>query len=132
MDQLPDWVSMVNVNLSDHEVRLQVIEAILSKTVDFDDMEYAWPGESLRQVQQYDIRTAPERQAARIDNHDQRLWAIEHRLLLMEVDARERAEMMVQRMDQLERDLVRSIELTGQFGEYLSELRNAIKGAGSL
>ena len=89
MDQLPDWVSMVNVNLSDHEVRLQVIEAILSKTVDFDDMEYAWEGESLRQVQQYDIRTAPERQAARIDNHDQRLRAIEHRLLLIEVEIRE-------------------------------------------
>ena len=40
--------------------------------------------------------------------------------------------MMVQRMDQLEGYLVRSFELTGQFGEYLSELRNAIKGAGSL
>ena len=89
MDQLPDWVSMVNVNLSDHEVRLQVIEAILSKTVDFDDMEYAWEGESLRQVQQYDIRTAPERQAARIDNHDQRLRAMEHRLMLMEIELRE-------------------------------------------
>ena len=89
MDQLPDWVSMVNVNLSDHEVRLQVIEAILSKTVDFDDFEYAWPGESLRQVQQYDLRTSSDRQAARMDNHDQRLRAIEHRLLLIEVEIRE-------------------------------------------
>ena len=89
MDQLPDWVSMVNVNLSDHEVRLNVIESVLNQTVDFDDMEYAWEGESLRQVQQYDIRTAPERQAARLDNHDQRLRAIEHRLLSIEVALRD-------------------------------------------
>lgn len=129
MDQTPDWVSMVNTNLVDHETRLNVIENILGQTVDFDDFEYAMPGDTLRQVQQYDLRTSSDRQAARMDNHDQRLRAIEHRLLLMEVDARERAEMMVQRMDQLERGLVRSIELTGQFGEYLSELRNAIKGA---
>lgn len=80
---------MVNVNLSDHEMRLRVIETILNQTVDFDDLEYTIPGESLRQVQQYDVRTAPERQAARIDNHDQRLRAIEHRLLLIEVEIRE-------------------------------------------
>lgn len=89
MEQTPDWVSMVNTNLSDHEVRLNVIEAVLNQAVDFDDFEYAMPGDSLRQVQQYDIRTAPERQAARIDNHDQRLRAIEHRLLLIEVEIRE-------------------------------------------
>ena len=80
---------MVNTNLTDHEVRLNVIESVLNQTVDFDDMEYGWEGESLRQVQQYDIRTAPERQAARLDNHDQRLRAIEHRLLLIEVELRE-------------------------------------------
>ena len=89
MDQSLDWQSMINTNLSDHEVRLNVIEALLEKSIDFDDMEYAWPGESLRQVQQYDIRTLPERQAARLDNHDQRLRAIEHRLLLIEVEIRE-------------------------------------------
>lgn len=89
MDQLPDWVSMVNVNLSDHEVRLQVIEQVLSKAVDFDSVEFADQGESLRQVQQYDLRTAPERQAARIDNHDQRLRAMEHRLMLIEIELRE-------------------------------------------
>lgn len=77
---------MVNTNLTDHEVRLNVIESVLNQTVDFDDMEYGWEGESLRQVQQYDIRTAPERQAARLDNHDQRLRAIEHRLMLIEMD----------------------------------------------
>ncbi len=89
MDQTPDWVSIVNTNLFDHETRLNVIENILGQTVDFDDFEYAMPGDSLRQVQQYDIRTAPERQAARLDNHDQRLRAIEHRLLLIEVELRD-------------------------------------------
>lgn len=89
MDQLPDWQSTINVNISDHEVRLQTLEVILSKAVDFDGGAFADQGESLRQVQQYDLRTAPERQAARIDNHDQRLRAIEHRLLLIEVEIRE-------------------------------------------
>ena len=89
MEQTPDWQSMINVNISDHEMRLQVIETILSKSVDFDAVEFADEGESLRQVQQYDLRTAPERQAARIDNHDQRLRAMEHRLMLMEIELRE-------------------------------------------
>ena len=92
MEQTPDWQSMINVNISDHEVRLQVIEAILSQSVDFDAVEFADQGESLRQVQQYDMRTAPERQAARLDNHDQRLRAIEHRLMLIEVEIRELVE----------------------------------------
>ena len=39
MEQTPDWQSMINVNISDHEVRLRVIEAILEKNVDFDDMD---------------------------------------------------------------------------------------------
>ena len=89
MNHTPDWQSMINTNLADHEVRLNVIEALLEKSIDFDDMEYAWPGESLRQVQQYDMRTAPERQAARLDNHDQRLRAIEHRLLSIEIALRD-------------------------------------------
>ena len=89
MDQLPDWQSTINVNISDHEVRLQTIEAVLSKAVDFDAVAFADQGESLRQVQQYDLHTAPERQAARIDNHDQRLRAMEHRLMLMEIELRE-------------------------------------------
>ncbi len=89
MEQLPDWQATINVNISDHEVRLQVIEAILSQSVDFDAVEFADQGESLRQVQQYDVRTAPERQAARIDNHDQRLRAMEHRLMLIEIELRE-------------------------------------------
>ncbi len=89
MEELPDWQSTINVNISDHEVRLQTLEAILSSVVDFDGVEFADQGESLRQVQQYDLRTAPERQAARIDNHDQRLRAMEHRLMLIEIELRE-------------------------------------------
>ena len=80
MDQSPDWVEMVNVNLSDHEARLQMLETAV-KSVDLDDMEYTWPP--------YDLRTSSERQAARLDNHDQRLRAIEHRLSLIEVELRE-------------------------------------------
>ena len=34
-------------------------------------------------------RASSERQAARLDNHDQRLRAMEHRLMLMEIEFRE-------------------------------------------
>ena len=85
MDQYPDWVSMVNLNLSDHEARLQMLETAV-KAVDLDDGEYVWPPGN---VAGYDIRTSSERQAARLDNHDQRLRAIEHRLSLIEVELRE-------------------------------------------
>ena len=105
MDQFPDWVEMVNVNLSDHEARLQMLETAV-KTVDLDDGEYTWPPGVVEQndkriraalkdaaispgYSQYDLRTSSERQAARLDNHDQRLRAIEHRLLLIEVELRE-------------------------------------------
>lgn len=80
MDQSPDWVEIVNVNLSDHEARLQMLETAV-KAVDLDDMEYTWPP--------YDLRTSSERQAARLDNYDQRLRAMEHRLMLMEIELRE-------------------------------------------
>ncbi len=56
------------------------------KTVDLNDGEYTWPPGN---VDGYDIRTSSERQAARLDNHDQRLRAIEHRLLLIEVELRD-------------------------------------------
>ena len=85
MNQTPDWVSMVNLNLSDHEARLQMLETAV-KAVDLDDGEYVWPPGVLGG---YDIRTSSERQAARLDNHDQRLRAIEHRLLLIEIELRE-------------------------------------------
>jgi len=58
-------------------------------TVDPDAEDHGWAGDTLRQVQQYDIRTSGERQAARLENHDQRLRAMEHRLLLIEVELRE-------------------------------------------
>ena len=73
---------MVNVNLADHEARLQMLEQAI-KVADLDDGEYTWPPGV---VDGYDLRTSSERQAARLDNHDQRLRAIEHRLLLIEMD----------------------------------------------
>lgn len=85
MDQYPDWVSMINLNISDHEARLQMLETAV-RAVNLDDHEYTWPPGN---VAGYDIRTSSERQAARLDNHDQRLRAIEHRLLLIEVELRE-------------------------------------------
>ena len=85
MDQFPDWVQIVNVNLADHEARLQMLEQAI-KVADLDDGEYTSPPGML---DGYDVRTSAERQAARLDNHDQRLRAIEHRLLLIEVEIRE-------------------------------------------
>ena len=55
------------------------------KAVDLDDGEYTWPPGN---VDGYDLRTSAERQAARLDNHDQRLRAIEHRLLLLDMALR--------------------------------------------
>ena len=90
MDPTPDWQSMVNVNLSDHEVRLSVIEQVLSKErVTFDAVEFARPGRVIAPGAAGTTVTAPERQAARIDNHDQRLRGMEHRLTLMEIELRE-------------------------------------------
>ena len=87
MEQSPDWVSMVNVNLADHEARLRGLERANGQDgIVLDDVEYTWPPGNL---DGYDLRTAAERQAARLDNHDQRLRAIEHRLLLIEVELRE-------------------------------------------
>ena len=92
MEQFPDWVSMVNVNLADHEARMRVLERGNEQgDIPLDDAEYTWPPGQLM-PQPYDLRTLPERQAARLDNHDQRLRAIEHRLLLIEVELRELAQ----------------------------------------
>ena len=89
MEQFPDWVSMVNVNLADHEARMRAIERGDKQCdIPLDDPEYTWPPGQLI-PQPYDLRTLPERQAARLDNHDQRLRAIEHRLMLIEVEIRE-------------------------------------------
>ena len=55
--------------------------------VDFNDFEYAIPGEHLRTVSAhrrvctgYDLRTGPELAAARMDDHQQRIAALESRL----------------------------------------------------
>ena len=55
--------------------------------IDFDDFEYAIPGEHLRTVTGehrrlccYDLRTGPELAAARMDDHQQRIAALETRL----------------------------------------------------
>jgi len=90
MEQFPDWVSMVNVNLADHEARMRVLEQGNGQDgIPLDYAEHTWPPGNLAG---YDVRTLPERQAARLDNHDQRLRAIEHRLLLIEVELRELAQ----------------------------------------
>jgi len=90
MEQFPDWVNMVNVNLADHEARMRVLEQGNGAAgIALDDAEYTWPPGNL---DGYDVRTATERMAARLDNHDQRLRAIDHRLLLIEVELRELAQ----------------------------------------
>ncbi len=85
MDQCADWQRMINHNLTDHEERLRMVEDAI-KAINLDDGEYTWPPGN---VDGYDLRTSSERQAARLDNHDQRMRAIEHRLLLIEVELRE-------------------------------------------
>ena len=58
--------------------------------VDFDDFEYAIPGEGLivagehRRVE-YDLRTGPELAAMRMDDHQARIAALEARLRHVEV-----------------------------------------------
>ena len=85
MEQFPDWVNMVNVNLADHEARMRVLEQGNGAAgIALDDAEYTWPPGNL---DGYDVRTA-----ARLDNHDQQLRAIDHRLLLIEVELRELAQ----------------------------------------
>lgn len=55
--------------------------------VDFDDFEYAIPGESLSTLNEhrrvrvdYDLRTGPELAAARMDDHQRRIGELEMRL----------------------------------------------------
>ncbi len=67
MEQIPDWVSMVNVNLADHEARLQCLEHE-------DGLDDAEPAKPLGNVGGSDGRM---------------LRAIEHRLLAIEVELRE-------------------------------------------
>ena len=48
--------------------------------IDFDDFEYSMPGEHLRTMADYDLRTGPERAAAQLDDHQRRLAELEQRL----------------------------------------------------
>lgn len=53
--------------------------------VDFDDFEYAIPGEHLRKASDYDLRTGPERLHAQVDEHARRIAELEQRLRHVEV-----------------------------------------------
>lgn len=55
--------------------------------IDFDDFEYAMPGEHLRTA--YDLRTGPERAVtvrlhAQVDDHQRRIAELEQRLSRLE------------------------------------------------
>lgn len=48
--------------------------------IDFDDFEYAMPGEHLRTAADYDLRTGPQRLHAQVDDHQRRIAMLEQRL----------------------------------------------------
>lgn len=48
--------------------------------VDFNDFEYAIPGEHLRTAADYDLRTGPERLHAQVDDHQRRIAELERRV----------------------------------------------------
>lgn len=50
--------------------------------IDFDDFEYAMPGEHLRTA--YDLRTGPQRLHAQVDDHQRRIAELEQRLSRLE------------------------------------------------
>jgi hypothetical protein len=52
--------------------------------IDFDDFEYAMPGEHLRTAADYDLRTGPERLHAQVDKHQLRIAELEQRLARLE------------------------------------------------
>lgn len=74
------------------------------------------------------IRNLEKRTAYLLDNHEQQMRAMEHQIRLFEIRQRETRQMLEEKAAELSRDIVRSIELTGQFAEDLAELRRAIKG----
>ena len=63
---------IVNTQLVDHEERIGAVESVVGI-----------------EEPTYDLRTGPERQAARLDNHDQRLRALEHRITMLEIAVRD-------------------------------------------
>lgn len=50
--------------------------------IDFDDFEYAMPGEHL--IAAYDVRTGPERLHAQADDHQRRIAELEQRISRLE------------------------------------------------
>ena len=52
--------------------------------IDFNDFEYAMPGEHLRTAADYDLRTGPERLHAQADDHQRRIAALEQRISRLE------------------------------------------------
>ena len=84
-DAHPDWWSIVNLVLVEHESRI----ARLERMIDLDDTEYVWPPGELESpsapaAQRYDLRTGPERADARMDDHQQRIATLEQRIAHME------------------------------------------------
>lgn len=52
--------------------------------IDFDDFEYAMPGEQLHTAADYDLRTGPQRLHAQVDDHQRRIAELEQRLRRLE------------------------------------------------
>lgn len=75
----PDWQAIVNKILVDFESRLEQLEQIV---IDFNDFEYAVPGENLRTA--YDLRTGPERTAAQMEDYQRRIAQLEQRIAHLE------------------------------------------------
>ena len=75
------------------------------------------------------IRNLEKRTAYLLDNHEQQMRAMEHQIRLLEILQRETREMLEAKAAELSRDIVRSIELTGQFAEDLAELRREVRRA---
>jgi hypothetical protein len=75
----PDWSSIVNAILVEHEGRI----AMLEQLINLGDAEYAMPGELDRRPL-YDLRTGPELAAMRMDDHQARIAALEARLRRVE------------------------------------------------
>lgn len=75
------------------------------------------------------IKNLERRTACLLDNHEQQMRAMEHQIGLLEIRQRETRQMLEAKAAELERDIVRAIELTGQFAGDLAELRRALKAA---
>lgn len=73
----PDWWQSVNAIMVDHEERIAMLEA----TVGVQPTPAA-------DEPHYDLRTYDQRTDARMDNHDVRIRALEHRLMQMELRLR--------------------------------------------